>query len=452
MAEIGGYFASTSRPRAPGVYIEDGVPSPAAGLRTGVPVFIGFTQNSGRAHEEYRVEDARLFRLTSWEEFEQRVGRAIPGGFLEYAVHGFFENGGERCVVVPLKLREDQRGSATLKEALRSLFKKGEMGLRGVLEDLEDTDLVCVPDIMIEDIRGSQETVFELQQLVLEYCKDMGDRFAILDTLPIGDDDERALLTLIILKLWFLRPSPAPFGDVEEALLTPVDRDDRERVIQRVIQHWQELLPTEGALYFPWIKDRTGVWGPPCGHIAGIYARTDAQIGVHKAPANEIVEGAMDLEAQLSDEDQSRLNEVGVNCLRSFRGRGIRVWGARTLSGLPNWRYVNVRRLFLTVIRWIEHNTHDLVFEPNGPPLWDRVRDRLGSYCYGLFQRGALQGSTPAEAFFVKCDAETNPLTVRDAGQLVCEIGLAVMIPAEFVVVRITQSAAGTRATILTGT
>jgi hypothetical protein len=226
--------------------------------------------------------------------------------------------------------------------------------------------------------------------------------------------------------------------------------------IQRAIEHWQELVPTDGALYFPWIRVAPLPGShqfivPPCGHVAGIYARTDAQIGVHKAPANEIVEGALDLETQLTNEDQSRLNDVGVNCIRSFPGRGIRVWGARTLSGLPNWRYVNVRRLFLTLARWIEHNTYDLIFEPNGPPLWDRVRDRLESYCYELFQRGALKGRQPAEAFFIKCDEETNPLEVREAGQLICDIGLAPVMPAEFVVVRITQSAAGSTVTLPSG-
>jgi phage tail sheath protein FI len=312
-----------------------------------------------------------------------------------------------------------------LKEALKNLFTKDERGLRGFLEDIEDADLVCVPDIMMADVRGSQETVFELQQCVLEYCKDMGDRFAILDVLPRGDG--------------------------EQAWSTPVGMEDVEKDIEHAIRHWQELPRTEGALYFPWIKDRTGVWVPPCGHVAGIYARTDAQIGVHKAPANEIVEGAMDLATQLTDEQQSRLNDAGVNCLRSFPGRGIRVWGARTLSGQPNWRYVNVRRLFLTLVRWIEHNMNDLVFDSNGPPLWDRVRDRLGSHCSELFQRGALKGRSPDEAFFVKCNAETNPLAVREAGQLICEVGLAVVTPAEFVVVRITQSAAGATATIPTG-
>ena len=126
----------------------------------------------------------------------------------------------------------------------------------------------------------------------------------------------------------------------------------------------------------------------------------------------------------LSEKNHSDLNEVGVNCLRSFPRRGIRVWGARTLSVFPNWRYVNVRRLFLTLVRWIDRNMNDLVFEPNNHALWERVRDRLGTYCYELFQRGALKGRTPAEAFFIKCDAETNPLEGREAGQVICEIGI----------------------------
>jgi len=449
MAEIGTDFGSRAHPRAPGVYLEEVTLERAPAFRTGVPIFVGFVDDTKHGKEQDTDRPVDLYTLTRWEQFAEHVGQSIPGGFLEYAVRGFFENGGERCVVVSLRLGEDQRSSAALTDALKNLLTKDERGLRGLLEDIEDTDLVCVPDIMIEDIRGSQETVVELQQQVLEYCKDMGDRFAILDVPPMGDG--------------------------EQALPTPVSMEDIEKDIERAIQHWQELLPTEGALYFPWIRVRrlrypardirmgedvvSGtvdlspfVWVPPCGHVAGIYARTDAQIGVHKAPANEIVEGAMDLATPLTDENQSRLNEVGMNCLRSFPGRGIRVWGARTLSGQPNWRYVNVRRLFLTLIRWIERNMRDLVFEPNGPPLWDRVRDRLGSYCYELFQRGALKGRSPDEAFFVKCDAETNPLVVREAGQLICEVGLAPIIPAEFVVVRIIQSAAGTTTTIPIGT
>jgi hypothetical protein len=363
------------------------------------------------AHEQSAARATNCCQLTRWEQLAERLRGAVPCGFLGHAVRGFFANGGESCVVIPL--RESQRRF----DALTQLFRQG-----GPLEDIENIDLVCVPDLVMEDFWESQDLVFALQRQVLEYCRRMGDRFALLDTLPMVNG--------------------APGTGAELSVS-----------IQRAIEHWQELVPTDGALYFPWIRvaplpDSDCCVVPPCGHIAGIYARTDAQIGVHKAPANAVVEGALDVQTQLTDADQSQLNEAGVNCIRSFPGRGIRVWGARTLSGLPNWRYVNVRRLFLTLVRWIEHNTYDLVFEPNGPPLWDRVRDRLGAYCYDLFQRGALKGLRPAEAFFVKCDAETNPFEVRAAGQLICDIGLAPVMPAEFIIVRITQSTAGTTVTL----
>jgi hypothetical protein len=388
--------------RAPGVYIEEIVPEQAPAFRTGVPVFVGFAAEVRSGIDLGSGQTAAVGRLTRWEEFAERVGRAIPGGFLGYAVRGFFENGGESCVVIAL--RESQPHSA----ALTRVFSPG-----GLLDSIEDVDLVCAPDISLPgmsmgDVQQSQELIFTLQKQVLEHCQRMGDRFAILDALATAD---------------------------------------HEHSIQ--VGQWQALVPTDGALYYPWIRvgpfagEDSGVV-PPCGHIAGVYARTDAQFGVHKAPANEIVEGALDLEAQLTDEEQSRLNDIGVNCIRSFPRRGIRVWGARTLSGLENWRYVHVRRLFLTLTRWIEQHMRDVVFEPNGPPLWARVRDRLGGYCNELFERGALKGIRPAEGFFVKCDAETNPREVREAGQLICDIGLAPIMPAEFIVVRLYQSAAGT--------
>jgi uncharacterized protein len=415
MAAINQRNANAASLRAPGVYIEEMVPERVPAFRTGVPVFVGFAAEVRPGNDLGPGQAATVCPLTRWEEFAERVGRAIPGGFLGYAVRGFFENGGESCVVIALR---DVQLHAT---ALTQVFSP-----EGLLDSIEDVDLVCAPDISLEDVRHSRELVFTLQRQVLEHCKRMGDRFAILDAMSMADNEH------------------------------DLQADFRAQGIGRAIAHWQELVPTDGALYYPWIRveplpgaDSRVV--PPCGHIAGIYARTDAQFGVHKAPANEIVEGALDLEAQLTDEEQSRLNDVGVNCIRSFPRRGIKLWGARTLSGLPNWRYVHVRRLFLTMTRWIEQHMHDVVFEPNGPPLWSRVRDRVGAYCHELFQRGALKGARPAEAFFVKCDAETNPLDVREAGQLICDIGLAPMMPAEFIVVRLTQSAAGTTVMLPTG-
>jgi hypothetical protein len=419
MAEVSSYFGSEAGSRAPGVHIEETAPGVGEEIATGVPLFIGFEVRAQTSAQNGKHE-TKLLRPTSWEQFQQAMGSTAPGSYLLYAVRGFFENGGGRCVVLTVAVTEGQLSQVSLAQALRDLFRKefhreDREGLRGVLDDIDDVDLVCVPDIMIEQIRQSEATVLELQREVLEYCKDMGERFAILDMLP---------------------------GETTD--------------IEKAIRHWRELEPTEGALYFPWVLVQSlrgsGVtWVPPCGHVAGIYARTDAGVGFHKAPANEIVEGVLDLQSDITPAVQGQLNDIGVNCLRSFARRGIRVWGARTLSGHRQWRYVNVRRIFLSLVRWVNNNMNDLVFEPNNPQLWDRVRSRLRSYCYELLERGALKGRDPADAFFVKCDEEVNPLEVREAGRLICEVGLAPLAPAEFILIRITQSAAGTTIVVPVG-
>jgi phage tail sheath protein FI len=164
---------------------------------------------------------------------------------------------------------------------------------------------------------------------------------------------------------------------------------------------------------------------------------------VHKAPANEVLEGVLELERQVTRQDQDYLNPRRVNCLRSFPGRGIRVWGARTLAGHDAWTYVNVRRLFLTAVRWINWHMADVVFEPNDVRLWARIERDLNAYFVDLYQRGALKGRGPQEAFYVKCNEETNPPEVRDLGQVITEIGLAPANPYEFVVVRLIHGASG---------
>jgi phage tail sheath protein FI len=171
--------------------------------------------------------------------------------------------------------------------------------------------------------------------------------------------------------------------------------------------------------------------------VAGVFARCDARVGVFKAPANEALIGVLDLEFPLGPEVQAGLNPQGVNCLRALPGRGLRVWGARTLSADPTWLYVNVRRLFITLARWIDRNMGWAAFEENTPRLWTRIRRELGVYLGALWEAGALRGASAAEAFYVKCDAETNPAGDRDQGRVVTEIGLAPTAPAEFVVVRI---------------
>jgi uncharacterized protein len=202
------------------------------------------------------------------------------------------------------------------------------------------------------------------------------------------------------------------------------------------------------TLYWPWIKVFDPVAGqatlvPPSGHMAGIWARSDDTRGVHKAPANEVIRGAIDLELLITKSEHDQLNPQGINCIRAFPGRGIRVWGARMLSSDPAWRYLNVRRLFNYIEGSILGGTQWVVFEPNDMALWERVKRTINAFLVRTWRDGALFGSTPQEAFYVKCDSETNPSEVIDAGQLVVEVGIAPVKPAEFVIFRIAQFSGG---------
>jgi uncharacterized protein len=201
------------------------------------------------------------------------------------------------------------------------------------------------------------------------------------------------------------------------------------------------------ALYYPWIKvenpigtngDRE-VFIPPSGHIAGVWARTDEARGVWKAPANDTIRGCLDVERAITQNEQTLLNPIGINCIRPFGTRGIRIWGARTLSSDTDWRYINVRRLFNMVESSIMDGTQYAVFEPNDVTLWEGVSRTLTGFLTGLWSAGALFGASADQAFYVKCDAETNPPQSIDEGKLVVEVGLAPVKPAEFVIFRISQ-------------
>jgi len=209
----------------------------------------------------------------------------------------------------------------------------------------------------------------------------------------------------------------------------------------------------DGALYYPWImvtmeagkNDRMRLvddFVPPCGHIAGLYARTDSEKGVHKAPANEVVRGALELKVSITENEQGILNPKGINCIRVFSGRGILVWGARTLSDDPEWKYVNVRRLLLYLERSIEKSTQWTVFEPNGEALWADVRRTAEDFLTGAWRKGMLQGAKPEEAFYVRCDRSTMTQNDIDKGELVCVIGVAPVRPAEFMILSIRQKTA----------
>ncbi|NEO16316.1 MULTISPECIES: phage tail sheath subtilisin-like domain-containing protein [unclassified Moorena] len=380
----------TSQQLTPGVYREEIFPKPAPGLFTGVPVFLGFAETGPINSPQ---------SLTLWSQFTETFGQPLADGYLAYAVRGFFENGGSLCLVVRL---ED---TVSITEALGG--PGDDSGGLGAIASLNEIDLVCVPDLM----RGNpdQDDLLRMQNVILEHCDLLGDRFAILDSLP------------------------------------PVAVQVTQS-LERVKEQRSKLRGKNGALYYPWIKAENGPdWMPPCGHIAGVYARSDQQFGVHKAPANETIEGIVDLKFNLTNREQDILNPLGVNCLRAFPGRGIRVWGARTLSDEANWIYVNVKRLFLTVGRWLELNLANLAFEPNELKLWVRIERELTAYFEDLLQQGALKGPTEQTAFYIKCDAETNPPEVREAGMVVTEIGLAPAIPSEFITVRIILGASGVK-------
>jgi hypothetical protein len=201
------------------------------------------------------------------------------------------------------------------------------------------------------------------------------------------------------------------------------------------------------ALYYPWIKvenpigvnGNSEVFVPPSGHIAGVWARTDESRGVWKAPANDTIRGVLDIERAITQNEQSLLNPIGINCIRPFGTRGIRIWGARTLSSDSDWRYINVRRLFNMIEATILEGTQYAVFEPNDVDLWEGVKRTLNAFLRGLWSAGALFGASADQAYYVKCDAETNPPESIDEGKLVVEVGIAPVKPAEFVVFRISQ-------------
>jgi hypothetical protein len=184
---------------------------------------------------------------------------------------------------------------------------------------------------------------------------------------------------------------------------------------------------------------------PPSGFICGIYARNDIERGVFKAPANEVVRGALRFERDVSFGEQEMLNPLGVNCLRFFPGRGYRVWGARTASSDPEWKYVNIRRYFNYLEASIDRGTQWAVFEPNGERLWANIRTTVSDFLYNEWVTGALLGTRPEEAFFVRCDRSTMTQNDLDNGRLVCLIGVAALKPAEFVIFRIGQKTADAR-------
>ncbi len=228
-----------------------------------------------------------------------------------------------------------------------------------------------------------------------------------------------------------------------------LDSADRQ-AISSVMEYRGKVDSTHAALYYPWVTILDPVTEeeinlPPSGFVAGIYARNDVEHGVHKAPANEVVRLAIGFEFLLNKAQQDVLNPEGVNCFRFFEGRGYRLWGARTISSDPEWKYVNLRRYFAYLERSIERGTQWVVFENNSEPLWANVRRTVEDFLFNEWKSGHLMGERPQEAYFVRCDRSTMTQNDLDNGRLICLVGVAPVRPAEFVIFRIGQWTADSR-------
>ncbi len=318
------------------------------------------------------------------------------------AVNGFYDNGGGKAYVYLL-------GTSNLLCSIRE-NQAEKLGLYA-FDDVDDMAMHVAPGL-----------TFNQQREMLEHCETRKDRFAILDgpAVSMGDMDIPA--------------SNKGYG----ALYVPWVRVTKPS--------WLEgngpTVDITGPMRRKLIKtDKTEVFCPPSGHVAGVYARVDGERGVHKAPANEILMGITGLSQNINRIEQGQYNDRGINVIRIFKDRGIRIWGARTLATKsdPSWKYINVRRLFIMVEQSIMVGMQWAVFEPNDEFLWSKLNRDVRAYLMRVWRSGALFGKTPEEAFYVKCDSETNPRYLIDAGQVNVQVGICPVKPAEFVVFSIGQ-------------
>lgn len=398
----------------PGVYIEEvsSGPRPIQAVGTNTAGFVGqIADNTQPAKEAIVVGSYRQFlaHFPAVRKVHTNLSRAV---------RGFFENGGHRCYVVDI-------GSSL------EIDREGERFGLSLLEPIDEIAIVAAPGF----------TDVSAYDAVRKHCQRLRDRVGVLDgPRDVTSQDIRHLTVVKTEAPPPRRRRPAADGEAQPpeehppeagpGLLAPPS--DRGYV----------------AFYFPWVVVRdpgatSSELAPPSGHIAGVWARTDGTRGVHKAPANEPLLGATGLAYNVTAAEQGGLNEVGVNCIRTFARGGTLVWGARTLTLDPAWRYLNVRRLFCMIEESIITSTRWVVFEPNDERLWKALKRDVSAFLRLLWRDGALMGRTPEEAFYVKCDYDTNTVDDIDAGRVVVEVGIAPVKPAEFIVFKISQAEPG---------
>jgi len=394
--------------RTPGVYIvEQPGPRTIQGVGTSVAAFLGQPPDAG-AHQN------EAFAVNSWTQFcaEFAPGDKPRSTNLSHAVYGFFLNGGTRCYIVNVSDKDPIAGTANPRSGLQ------------LLEEVDDVSIVAAP--------GRSDVASH--EALLSYCERLGNCVAICDP-PL---DVKNIDQLKVVETAPIPKGPAAGGD---AGAKPAAPGLRPRV----------SLGGFGAFYFPWLyvadpfdpkADLPAV--PPSGAMAGIWGRVDVKRGVHKAPANETVAGALNLTYRVTSAEQADLNSQGVNCIRFFPSVGMLVWGARTVAEeSSDQRYLPVRRLGIFLEESIKRATRWVVFEPNDRTLWKTIRSEIVGFLTNVYLDGALMGRTAEEAFFVQCDETTNTPERIAAGQVNIVIGFAPVKPAEFVIFRIGQYQAG---------
>ena len=385
----------------PGVYVEiQPTTPPVLPLGTSTAAFIGAVDISDAdlpPHPDPTKKfvaalEFELVPLTNFGQFPTKFGTVgAKNSLLAHAVFGFFQNGGSFCYVLRTKGVPD---AAAL------------VRIDVILGAKDDISIVAAPGILDETV----------QTALITHCGRMMYRIAVLDGIAKLADETKV---------------PLP-GDVTK--LVPKKENNF------------------GTVYFPWIKvanlkDKPAeaekiILVPPSGHVAGIMARVDTQSGVHYPPANEGVFGAQALAYELGNAEQGKLNDAGVNVIRNFRGN-IKVWGARTLADpagdTAQFKYVNVQRTMSMIGHSIDVASQFAVFKPNNQKLWAQIKRALTGFLTNLWRDGALFGTQPENAFFIKVDESNNPPEVRELGRVIIEVGVAIVLPAEFVIFRIQQ-------------
>ncbi|MEH1907949.1 phage tail sheath family protein [Nostoc sp.] len=296
----------------------------------------------------------------------------------------------------------------------------------------------------VRDDRTGVRGIFEIDEITMLACPDLMRAY---EAQVMNLDQVHGIIELMISMCEGTATGDIPNPPNRMVLIDPPPEFVKPQQVVDWLQNQFNRRSMFGALYYPWIKvpnpreNGKPILVPPCGHMMGVWARTDETRGVYKAPANEVPRGVIGLAYDTNFREQELLNPLGINCVRNFPNRGIRIWGARTLvePDKTEWRYISVRRLISYIEKSIELGTQWAVFEPNDEDLWARVRRTVSNFLERIWREGALFGATLEQAYYVKCDAELNPPETMILGRLYIEVGVCPVRPAEFVVFRISQ-------------